>query len=113
MMADVSEFVIQGVTEQGEIVEPDDWWVKLLNQLNAAGGEGHVEYVAYVRPIVSAGIHCAVVLTALEQVDARAFLAVQAFVKAHQLKVRAGRGSRYAEVTGVHRALNSERRHTD
>lgn len=110
MLAGVSEFVIQGITESGELFQQVDWAVNLCNMLGTTGSDGRMIYSSYARPVMVDGIACVVIRVSLQLVDAKAFEMVKQYVAEHRLKVRSGRGSRDAEETGAHPVLGVERR---
>ncbi len=110
MLSSISEFVIQGITQNGELFQQADWAVNLCNMLGTAGTDGRMVYSSYARPIIVDGVPSVVVRVSLEKVDPKAFEMVKQFVAEHQLKIRSGRGSRDAEVTGPHPVLGVERR---
>ncbi len=110
MLSGVSEFVIQGITENGELFQQADWSSNLCNMLGTTGGDGRMVYSSYARPIIADGVHCVVVRASLQRVDPKAFEIVRQFVIEHHLKVRSGRGARDAEATGPHPVLGVERR---
>lgn len=112
MLSGVSEFVIQGITESGELFQQADWSVNLCNMLGRVGSDGRMIYSAYARPVMIDGVHSVLIRIALQHVDPKAFEMVKAFVAEHHLKVRSGRGSRDAEKTGPHPVLGVERRDT-
>jgi hypothetical protein len=60
--------------------------------------------------VLIGGVMSVVVRESLETVDPKAFEAIKQFVAEHKLQVRAGRGSRDAEVTGAYPVYDPERR---
>jgi len=112
MLSNVSEFVIQGITEEGQLFQQPDWATSLCNMLGTAGADGRMIYSSYVRPLMVDGVAAVVVRVSLQHVDPKAFEMVKQFVAEHRLKVRSGRGSRDAEATGPHPVLGVERRDT-
>jgi len=115
MFSGVSEFVIQGITDKGELFQQGDWATSLCNMLGTAGSDGRMVYSSYARPIMADGVHCVVVRTSLQHADPKAFEMIKHFVAEHHLKVRSGRGGRDAEgsVTGPHPVLGVERRKSE
>ncbi len=110
MLKGVSEFVIQGITENGELFQQADWAVNLCNMLGTGGSDGRMIYSPYARPVMVDGVACVVIRVSLQVVDPKAFEMVKQYVAEHHLKVRSGRGSRDAEQTGAHPTLGVERR---
>lgn len=110
MLSGVAEFVIQGITTEGELLQYPDWATSLCNMLATVGTDGRIVYSSYARPIMIDGVSCVVVRSSLAQVDPSAFEILKHFVTEHHLKVRSGRGSLDAEATGPHPVLGMERR---
>ena len=109
MLPVVGEFVIHGVTVDGEaFLQPG--WVEQLCKMPGTGPDGRPLYAAYVRPVVTDGVVSVVVRESLETVDRKAFAAIKQFVAEHRLLVRAGRGSRDSEITGAYPVYDPERR---
>lgn len=110
MLSSVSEFVIQGITEGGQLFQQADWATNLCNMLGTVGQDGRMIYSSYARPVMISGVAAVVIRVSLQHVDPKAFEMVKQFVAENHLKVRSGRGSRDAEVTGPHPVLGVERR---
>lgn len=110
MLPGVGEFVVQGVTVDGEVFHQPGWAELLCSLPGTTGTDGRPRYSSYVRPAVSNGVVSVVVRVSLETVDPKAFAAIKQFVTDHRLQVRAGRGSRDAEVTGAYPVFDPERR---
>jgi len=110
MLSNVSEFVIQGITEDGQLFPQQDWATSLCNMLGTAGQDGRMIYSSYARPLMIDGVPAVVIRVSLQHVDPKAFEMVKQFVAEHHLKVRSGRGSRDTEQTGPHPVLGVERR---
>jgi hypothetical protein len=110
MFPGVAEFVVHGITVDGEIFQPQEWAQQLCNKLGTTATDGRPRYSSYVRPVKVDGVACVVVCYSLETVDEKAFRMIKQFVAEHRLQVRAGRGSRDAEVTGKHPVFDPERR---
>ncbi len=110
MLPGVAEFVIQGVTVDGEVFQPAEWTEQLCSMLGTTGPDGRLLYSSYVRPVMAEGMPSVVVRVALQLVDEKAFEMIKRFVSENRLRVRAGRGSRDAEQTGTHPAIKQERR---
>jgi hypothetical protein len=113
MLPGVGEFVVQGITVEGEVFRQPGWAERLCNLPGTTGADGRPRYSSYVRPVVVDGLVSVVVRESLETVDPKAFEAIKQFVAEHRLQVRAGRGSRDAEVTGAYPVYDPERRSPD
>jgi hypothetical protein len=110
MLPGVGEFVVQGITVEGELFHEPGWAAKLCHLHGTTGSDGRPRHSSYVRPVVVDGVVSVVVRESLETVDPKAFATIRQFVAEHRLQVRAGRGSRDAEVTGAYSVYNPERR---
>lgn len=110
MLPGVAEFVVHGITVDGEVFQPPGWAEQLCNTLGAPGPDGRSPYSDYVRPVIINGVAAVVVRVSLQLFDEKAFLMIKQFVADHRLQVRAGRGSRDAESTGPHPVYVPERR---
>lgn len=107
---ELAEFVIQGVSKDGTVFRPSNWWERLSDMLSTMGNDGRVVYSSYLRPMVIQGIPSVVVRFSLEKADPRAFELVRQFVLTHQLTVRAGRKRVEAGATGLFPTISMERR---
>ena len=110
MLSDVAEFVVQGITVEGEIFEPADWAERLRDSLPKVGPHGAADYSAYVRPDIIEGDVSLVVRIALKNVYPEAFSIIKRYISDNGLMVRAGRGSRDSEGTGKYLAFSKDRR---
>jgi hypothetical protein len=110
MLPGGAEFVVQGITVDGEVFQPPEWAEQLCGRLGMMAGHDERFYSAHIRPIVANGVQSLVVRLSLELVDERAFATIKQFVAEHRLQVRAGRGSRDAEGAEPHLAVAQERR---
>jgi hypothetical protein len=108
---ELAEFVIQGVTKQGQTFRPTNWGERLSDMLATTGKDGRIVYSSYVRPIVIQGIPSVVVRLSLEQADPHAFELIREFVATNHLAVRAGRNRMDAGATGIFPTLSMNRRH--
>ena len=97
MLSEAAEFVIQGVTVEGDIFQSADWVERLCNSLTMAGEDWHKRYSAYVRPEIIDGMCVMVVRVALQKADPVAFDMIKRYIAENRLMVRSGRGSRDAE----------------
>ena len=110
MLPGVGEFVVQGITVDGEVFQQSGWVGKLCNLSGTSGTDGRPRFSSYVRPVVVNGVVSVVVRESLVVVDPKAFSIIKQFVAENRLQVRAGRGSRDAEVTGAYPVFDPERR---
>lgn len=110
MLSDSAEFVIKGITVEGEVFQPADWAERLCDSLARTGADGRKTYSSYVRPMVTEGIKSVLVRVALQKADPGAFDMIKRYIAENRLMVRSGRGSRDAEATGAHPAISKERR---
>lgn len=108
---ELAEFVIQGVTQDGQTFRPANWGERLSDMLGTAGKDGRIVYSSYVRPIVIQGIPAVVVRFSLEQADPHAFELIKQFVMSNHLAVRAGRNRSDVGATGIFPTISMERRH--
>ncbi|MBI5659082.1 MAG: DUF3579 domain-containing protein [Nitrosomonadales bacterium] len=110
MLSDVAEFVVQGITVDGDTFQPPDWAERLCGSLSGVEvGRGKV-FPAYVRPITSGGNASLVVQVSLQRDNPDAFDLIKRFIAENRLVVRSGRGSRDAEHTGPLTVFAGERR---
>lgn len=110
MLPGLAEFVVQGVTMEGQMFQPEDWADQLCAKLAQAGADGHVAYSAFVRPEMVQGARSLIVRSSLKEVDPKAFDLIKQYVADHHLVVRAGRGVINAESSGSYRFIKEERR---
>lgn len=109
MLPGVAEFVVQGITVDGELFQPPEWAEQLCSRLGTTGPDGR-HYSSHVRPVMVDGVQSVVVRLSLKLVDEKAFEMIKQFVAEHRLQVRAGRGSRDAEGAEPHLVVEQERR---
>ena len=110
MLSDVAEFVVQGITLEGDIFQPPDWAERMCGNLSGLEAGGGKVYPDYVRPITSGGVVSLVVQVLLQRDNAEAFELIKQFIAENRLVVRSGRGSRDAENTGPITVFDRERR---
>lgn len=108
---ELAEFVIQGITQDGQTFRPSNWGERLSDMLGTPGKDGRIVYSSYVRPIVSQGISSVVVRFSLEHADPHAYELIKQFVISNHLMVRAGRNRMDVGATGVFPTISMERRH--
>jgi hypothetical protein len=110
MLPGVAEFVVHGITVDGQTFQSPEWVQQLCNSLGTTCPDGISKYSSYVHPVIVDGVAAVVVRVSLQLVDEKAFETIKQFVAEHRLQVRAGRGSRDAEITGKHPVFVQERR---
>ena len=102
--AEVIEFVIQGMTQDGKPFRPSDWAERLCGVMAAFGGDHRMQYSPYVHPMTSANIRCVVVDKRLEELEPMAFRFLVSFAKDNDLQVRDGRVPERTRLAEVQRA---------
>ena len=107
---ELAEFVIQGVTKEGETFRPSNWGERLSDMLSTTGKDGRIMYSSYVRPMLIGGLPCVVVRFSLEKADPKGFELVKQFIIANNLKVRAGRDREQVGATGLFPTIHMDRR---
>ena len=107
-MLSAAEFVIQGITLEGEVFRPNDWAERLCASLPPAA-EQNLDYASFVRPMMIGGVKSLIVRIALKEANSPAFDLIKQYIADHHLLVRAGRGSREADPDKGPRT-NQERR---
>ena len=110
MLSEVAEFVVQGITVEGDVFQPPDWAERLCDLLSRTGADGRKAYPSYARPMMIGGVNSLVVRTSLQKDNAQAFELIKRFIAENRLAVRSGRGSRDAENTGPLPVIGRERR---
>ena len=110
MLPGVAEFVVQGITTDGELFQSPEWAEQLCNSLGRTSPDGRLLYSSYVRPVIVDGVASVVVRVSLQLADEKAFETIKQFVTENRLQVRAGRGSRDAEEVESLPAIGQERR---
>ena len=89
--SEVVEFVIQGITVDGQPFRPSDWAERLCGIMSAFGGDHRMQYSPFVHPITANGVRCVVVDVRLEQIEPMAYRFLLSFAKDNELQVRGGR----------------------
>ncbi|MFZ2541154.1 MAG: DUF3579 domain-containing protein [Gallionella sp.] len=110
MITQQDEWVILGLTLDGETFAAPDWARRLCNSLARTGADGRKTYSSYVRPVISDGVQCVVVCASLQGADAQAYDMLKRYVAENHLKVRSGRNSMGAEAAGPLPVMGKERR---
>ncbi len=110
MITQQDEWVILGLTLDGETFAVPDWAELLCDSLARTGEDGHKTYSSYIRPVISDGLKCVVVRASLQGADAQAFDMLKRYVAENHLKVRSGRNSMGIEAAGPFPVMSKERR---
>jgi hypothetical protein len=87
----IVEFVILGLTRDGQPFRPSDWAERLCGVMSAFGGDHRMQYSPYVHPVTSNGVRCVVVDVRLEEVEPMAYRFLLGFAKDNELRTRDGR----------------------
>jgi hypothetical protein len=107
---DLAEFVIQGITKDGDVFRPANWGERLSDMLSTTDKNGKIVYSSYLRPMVIQSIPSVVVRFSLEKADPHSFELVKQFIIANHLMVRAGRNRAEVGATGLYPTITMERR---
>lgn len=86
-----AEFVILGITRDGQPFRPSDWAERLCGVMSAFGGDHRMLYSPFVHPITANGVRCVVVDSRLESIEPMAYRFLLNFAKDNELRVRQGR----------------------
>ncbi|MGB9094524.1 MAG: DUF3579 domain-containing protein [Gallionella sp.] len=108
MITQQDEWVIVGLTTDGELFAEPDWSVRLCDSLAKRGEDGRKVYSSCVRPVITDGVKCVIVRGSLQGVDIHAFQMLRLYAAEHHLRVRLGRGS--AEAAGKPPVVGKEQR---
>lgn len=110
MFGQQTEWVILGITLEGEVFTYPDWAERLCGMLSEHSRDHRLSYSDYLHPVIIDGLPAVVLEMALEQVDPTSFNFVRQFAADNRLKVRSGRSAQAASATGAHPKLGVERR---
>ncbi len=91
MSVETSEFVILGLTTNGERFRPSDWAERLCGVMSQFGADQRMRYSPYVQPLVVDGVKCVVVDARLNALEPLAYQFLQSFARDNELQVRPGR----------------------
>ncbi|HWK60918.1 MAG TPA: DUF3579 domain-containing protein [Eoetvoesiella sp.] len=90
MSASEQQFIIYGVTTEGQRFRPSDWAERLagvMSQFRPAGSVGgHLTYSPYVLPTLIDGVRCVVVDHRLRDIEPLAWNFVYEFARDNHLK---------------------------
>jgi hypothetical protein len=108
MIRNLNEWVILGITMEGEVFAYPDWTEQLCGMLAEKSDHNRLSYSDYLHPVYIDGLPAVVLEAKLEEVDLESFKTVSKFAMENQLKVRSGRAE--ASMTAKHPVLGVERR---
>ena len=91
MTVETHEFVIVGLTVDGERFRPSDWAERLCGIMSQFGADQRMRYSPYVQPLNIQGVKCVVVDVRLRALEPLAYQFLQNFAKDNELQIRAGR----------------------
>ena len=91
MFDDALEIVIVGLAAAGHAFRPSDWAERLCGMMSVFGEDRHLSYSPYLKPVLSAGVHCVVVDRELEKIDPAAYSFLLGFARDNELTLRPGR----------------------
>src|SRR3954469_18795926 len=89
--AEIVEFVIVGVTLDGNPFRPSDWAERLCGVMSAFGGDPRMQSSPFVHPVTANGVRCVVVDVRLEEIEPMAYRFLLSFAKDNELRTRDGR----------------------
>jgi hypothetical protein len=91
MPVETHEFVIVGLTVDGERFRPSDWAERLCGVMSQFGADQRMRYSPYVQPRTIQGVKCVVVDVRLRELEPLAYQFMQNFARDNELEVRSGR----------------------
>lgn len=91
MLGSFTEYVILGMTVEGEVFDVPGWVDRLCGLVANQGHGNRVVYSDYLQPAVIGGLPAVIMSASLAKDDPGAYRTVQAFVEENRLKVRSGR----------------------
>lgn len=110
MFRNQEEWVILGVTLDGEAFDYPEWNERLCGMLAEQSGSNRLSYSDYLHPVRIEGLPAVVLSAKLEQADPEAYRLVRKFAEENRLKVRTGRTAKQLSETIQHPKLGFERR---
>ncbi|MCX7192836.1 MAG: DUF3579 domain-containing protein [Proteobacteria bacterium] len=110
MIRNLKEWVILGITLDGEEFVYPDWAERLCGMLAQQSGSNRLSHSDYLYPTHIDGLPAVVLNADLEQVDLESYNLVRQFAQDNNLKVRSGRTPEQLSATSKHPALNIDRR---
>lgn len=93
-----SEYLIQGITQDGRTFRPSDWSERLAGAMYSfcpapgehKGPNAYIQYSYYVRPVLVDSVKCVVLDSRLRKIEPMAFDFVLNFAKDNNLVVTRG-----------------------
>ncbi len=110
MYRNQEEWVILGITIEGEVFDYPDWADRLCGMLLQQSDSNRLSYSDYLHPMHIDGLTAVVLDARLEQADADAYRLVRKFAEENRLKIRSGRTAVQLSATAKHPVLGIERR---
>lgn len=80
-------FIVVGVTRDGQRFRPSDWAERLCGIMSAFGADNRMTYSPYVRPGSHSGEKCVYVAARLHEVEPMAYKFLVNFAEDNQLKI--------------------------
>lgn len=106
MLSSLTEFVILGMTTEGEPFNVPGWGDRLCGLIADQGQGNRVVYSNYLHPAVIGGLPAVIMSAGLAKDDPVAYQTIQQFVQENKLKVRSGR---IGSVSGSYPAIQERR----
>jgi hypothetical protein len=110
MIKQQDEWVILGLTLDGETFAVPDWVERLCDSLARTGEDGRKTYSSYIHPIISDGLKCVEVRASLQGANALMFDKLKQYVSENRLMMRSGHNSRGTKAVGSPPVIGKERR---
>src|SRR6185503_9315551 len=109
-MADAAaaEFLIEGITADGQPFRPSDWAERLCGVMAAFGGDQRMQYSPYVYPVTARGVRSVVVDLRLEEIEPMAYRFLVGFATDNGLRTRSGRVAGRTMVAQLQRSGDTE-----
>lgn len=104
------EWVLLGITSDGQVFDCEDWTEQLCGMLSEKSGSNRLSYSDYLHPVYIDSLPAVVLESELEEVDAESFRIVRKFAVDNRLKVRSGRTAQKILAEAKHPTLGIERR---
>jgi hypothetical protein len=107
MLIEHKEWVILGITVDGDVFDVPYWTDRLCGMLSEHSANKKLSYSSYLTPSHIGNLPAVIVQNSLAHDDPDAFAIISNFVSENKLKTRAGRS---ADPTGDIPAIQTERR---
>ena len=91
MLTQTDEFVIIGLTHDGNTFRPSDWAERLCGVMSQFGADHRMQYSPYVQPILTNGVRSVVVDMRLRELEPLAYNFLLGFARDNDLQTRPGR----------------------